>query len=536
MRFVFSLMAWALAASVSYSQEIIIDEPYVDPYEGVWIPWPEPGSGLFIDQQNETLVVAVFTYLQSGVPVWYLASGQIKDGVFLSTAYRYAGGSCINCAYVLPDPGTGIPVRLEFTGRTIGWLTWAADERIPIRALPFDSPRNSGFFAESKYHGIPNFYDMSGRWLFLATRHDPNLFPPFDVRFNAMLYIEPGGTAWAGNDSSFVAFCRDDELYGPFLAPQCIFENVSLDLPQLVFSSFWADIETDAVLGYLGDPKFGNEGDIRGDDLVYGFRLTGPVEPFATPSGEADPALYIDKGVWIIPGKPGSGLMLDWQDDTLVYTIFTYEEDGTAIWYQGAGAVENGIVDNQAFPFSWGTCLSCEYADSHKPGDPIPIRFEFTSKTTAWLTFDNGEPIPIRSMAFDSPNYRLFGSPTSLGQPALYGLRGRWVFVSTEGIDEFYREVRFTKVATYPGRVAWSNEDGTIRLRCDADYERFASPQCRLIEFDSGTGQRLFSAHWADIGEDQIIGYQERPLSGEDGKTRGDKLIFGFRLSGPGPD
>jgi hypothetical protein len=80
----------------------------------------------------------------------------------------------------------------------------------------------------------------------------------------------------------------------------------------------------------------------------------------------------------------------------------------------------------------------------------------------------------------------------------------------------------------------WQNETGDISFRCDADPERFASPQCRFLEHDGMRWRRHFSAHWADIGDSQIIGYEEAPMAGADGRTRGDELIFGFRLSGPG--
>lgn len=102
------------------AQEIFIDEPILDPYEGMWIPWLEPGSGLVIDQQDDTLVVTIFTYDEKGNPVWYLASGPIERGVFEAEALRFQNGACLNCEWRPAEAHGPETIQLEFIAHTLG--------------------------------------------------------------------------------------------------------------------------------------------------------------------------------------------------------------------------------------------------------------------------------------------------------------------------------------------------------------------------------------------------------------------------------
>lgn len=542
------------------SQEGIIDEPYVAPYEGMWVfgspkeegSWYEFGSGVMLAQQDDTLVVTVFTYREDGSPVWYLASGPLKEGVLETDALEFQGGACLGCEWQPAESAESIPVRIEVTSRMLGRLTWGEGGAKPIRALAFDSPLLDMFFAESDLFGTPYIYDMRGLWFFVEANRNSGFYREADFRVKS--YLEPGpgmggiggATDWNtvqesttfsfgcksehGSDISEVPYCTFTE-YGP---PE--YEHETL------FSSYWGDNGPQKLTGYLGDPVSGEEGDIRGSKLIRGFRLTGPSP--SDPSddiNDADTKLpvtrLIEKGMWFTPGEPGSGIMLDRQNNTLVFAIFTYDQSADPVWYQGSGSIEDGVVRAQASRFGNGTCLNCEYADSHEILEAVPVEFEFTSKTTAYMTFDGGKAKPMRTLAFDVPVFREFGEAGEFGRPFLQDLRGDWVFISTDGQERFFRRVSFTTPAKARGgdAVSWKNDDGTVMFLCLEDASQYASPQCRLLEHDGDQWRRQFSAYWADVGEDQIIGYEGHPLSGEEGVTRGEKLIYGFRLSGPSP-
>lgn len=536
----------------------MIDEPFVDPYEGMWVfgspkeegSWYEFGSGIMLTQQDDTLVATIFTYREDGSPVWYLASGPLEDGVLDTHAREFQGGACPNCEWQPAESAESIPLRIEIMSRMLGRLTWGDGAAKLIRALAFDSPLLDRFFAESELFGIPYIYDMRGLWFFVGADEDSSFYREADFRVKS--YLEPGpgmgglggATDWSnikdpttfsfgcnskhGSDISEVPYCTFTE-YGP---PE--YEHETL------FSSYWGDNGPQELTGYLGNPNSAEEGDIRGASLVRGFRLTGPSPPDPEEDiYDADATLpvtrLIEKGMWFTPGEPGSGIMLDRQNNTLVFSIFTYDQSGDPVWYQGSGRIEDGLVQAEASRFGDGTCLNCEYADSHAPLETVPVEFEFTSKTTGRMTFNAGEARPIRTLAFDVPVFREFGEPGEFGRPFLQDLRGEWVFISTEGQERFFRRVSFTTPATSRGgdAVSWKNDDATVAFLCLEDPAQFSSPQCRYLEHDGERWRRQFSAHWADVGEGQVIGYEEPPLSRDKGETRGEALIYGFRLSGP---
>jgi hypothetical protein len=77
------------------------------PVAGVYYNPNEGGSGYGLDYQNGTLIVEVYSYLQSGAAQWYLAAGPVVNNVFTGTLDRYTNGQCISCAYKNPGPPVG---------------------------------------------------------------------------------------------------------------------------------------------------------------------------------------------------------------------------------------------------------------------------------------------------------------------------------------------------------------------------------------------------------------------------------------------
>jgi hypothetical protein len=90
------------------------------PVRGVWYNPAESGSGFGLDYQNGTLVVEVYSYLQSGASQWYLAAGPVVNNVFTGTLDKYMNGQCISCAYKNPGPPVGNDgnITITFTSPT----------------------------------------------------------------------------------------------------------------------------------------------------------------------------------------------------------------------------------------------------------------------------------------------------------------------------------------------------------------------------------------------------------------------------------
>jgi hypothetical protein len=90
------------------------------PVAGAYYDPSESGSGFGLDYQNGTLIVEVYSYLQSGASQWYLAAGPVVNNVFTATLDKYTGGQCISCAYKDPGPPVGNDgtITITFTSPT----------------------------------------------------------------------------------------------------------------------------------------------------------------------------------------------------------------------------------------------------------------------------------------------------------------------------------------------------------------------------------------------------------------------------------
>lgn len=83
----------ALAASASFAFTVDT-EASPGPVSGHWWNPAEPGWGLAIQQQYETLFVQLYTYNKDGLPIWYVASCKL-DNTNKCTAnlYTAVGGA-----------------------------------------------------------------------------------------------------------------------------------------------------------------------------------------------------------------------------------------------------------------------------------------------------------------------------------------------------------------------------------------------------------------------------------------------------------
>lgn len=118
------------------------------PESGWWWNPDEDGRGFNIEIQNNTVLIATYVYEQNGRPVWYLAQGTLRGygGGGEPTPFvhgelgRYEGGQCIGCPYMgRPDGDVDFagPIRIDFTSRTTGRITWRDESTTPIQRHNF---------------------------------------------------------------------------------------------------------------------------------------------------------------------------------------------------------------------------------------------------------------------------------------------------------------------------------------------------------------------------------------------------------------
>lgn len=81
-----------LFASVSFAFTVDTSQA-TGPVSGHWWNAKEPGWGMAIQQQYETLFVQLYTYRDDGSPIWYIGSCKIADGNVCSVVlYSATGG------------------------------------------------------------------------------------------------------------------------------------------------------------------------------------------------------------------------------------------------------------------------------------------------------------------------------------------------------------------------------------------------------------------------------------------------------------
>ncbi|BAW80134.1 hypothetical protein TAO_0764 [Candidatus Nitrosoglobus terrae] len=99
----------------------------IEPENGWWWDPNRSGQGMSIENQNGVLFFAIYTYDQSGNPIWYSASGQLIKNTVRINLSSYSGGACPDCPYHPPEfnPAALGSIEITFTSPEKAEITWA---------------------------------------------------------------------------------------------------------------------------------------------------------------------------------------------------------------------------------------------------------------------------------------------------------------------------------------------------------------------------------------------------------------------------
>lgn len=114
------------------------------PDTGLWIIDAEnngqPGRGLQIEVQNNTLVMTFYGYLPSGAAQWYLAAGALNGSSFSGSPERFAGGTAFGQPHVPAQAvGSAGTVTMSFTDSSHGTITLPGESAKAFSRLQFGS-------------------------------------------------------------------------------------------------------------------------------------------------------------------------------------------------------------------------------------------------------------------------------------------------------------------------------------------------------------------------------------------------------------
>ena len=158
-------------------------------------------------------------------------------------------------------------------------------------------------------------------------------------------------------------------------------------------------------------------------------------------------------GTWVVTselnGKPGRGLAIDVQNNTLVMQMYAYESDGHPTFYIASGAMANDQFTGPLTRYSGGRYLGSGPLSGAEAGNMGAVKFRFTSGVTGFITLP-GES----EKAISRYNFAYGFVPASL--------MGVWTFTSigTEGLLADAAQLSENLGATSTGNGVVASSDG----------------------------------------------------------------------------
>lgn len=115
------------------------------PEEGLWAVSSEvdgnPGRGFQLEVRNNVAVATVYGYDEAGNPVFYLATGTLKNGGFSGSLDTFSGGTTFGGATrSAAAAGSAGTVTFSFTDSTHGTVKFPGESSVAINKLDWSDP------------------------------------------------------------------------------------------------------------------------------------------------------------------------------------------------------------------------------------------------------------------------------------------------------------------------------------------------------------------------------------------------------------
>lgn len=158
-------------------------------------------------------------------------------------------------------------------------------------------------------------------------------------------------------------------------------------------------------------------------------------------------------GTWVVTsevdGKPGRGLAIDVQNDTLLMQMYAYESTSQPTFYLAVGKVQNNAATAPLMRYTGGRFFGSNARSGVEAGSAGNMTIRFTSGTTGFVQFPNEPEKAIARFQF--------------GYPAqTESLRGFWVFnsIGNEGVYTDVVELTSALGATANGNGLLASANG----------------------------------------------------------------------------
>jgi hypothetical protein len=204
-------------------------------------------------------------------------------------------------------------------------------------------------------------------------------------------------------------------------------------------------------------------------------------------------------GTWVVTseldGKPGRGLAIDVQNDTLLMQMYAYEASGKATFYLAVGTLTDSRTTTTLTTYTGGRHFGSGAQSGVATGSPGNVSIRFTSGTTGFITFPNEPEKAISRFNFGYPF-----------QPS--SLKGFWVFnsIGSEGAQTDVVELTTVASATSTGNGLTVSRDGLFGCEHQTSGNLAGSVLCVKVN-SAGTLLRAYALQYS-VNEGE--GYSQR--------------------------
>lgn len=221
-------------------------------------------------------------------------------------------------------------------------------------------------------------------------------------------------------------------------------------------------------------------------------------------------------GTWVVAaeldGKPGRGLAIDVQNETLVMQVYAYESNGQPSFFLAAGPYSNNQFSGPLTRYEGGRFFGSGARSGVAAGSPGNVNLRFTSGVTGFATFP-GEP----EKAIIRANFAYPFAPSSLV--------GIWTFTSigSEGLVADAVSLGSNIGATSTGNGLVVSSDGLFGCEHQISGSLSGGVLCVKINSQSQLVRSYYFVYSINEGE----GFSQRNGNGT------QQLMFVRRLTTP---
>lgn len=380
---------------------------------GTWVVTSEvngqPGRGMAIDVQDGILVMQVYNYDNTGQPTFHLSFGAMSGNHYSGTLQRYKNGRYygsgpLDAVEAEAPAGT---VQIDFDSASTGTIQFPGESPVAISRFNFDQIP-SGQFTRTSI--------ADERWL-MAELDDTG------KPINALLV-----------NTAALVFSPSPQAYPALTSVQSYLDGTTSAPTNCTYSSSTGYFSCAIAFGGASGTRTlqwakhleGMSGKISGAGTcqfspcpptwrkVVGMRLgldysTTPTQAqmdVRTP--EMTPArgysVTPDPGTWIVSseltGKPGRGMAIDVQYDTLVMQVYNYEASGASTFHLAVAPYSNGAATGHLKRYEGGRYFGGPAQSGHEAADVGTVQFSFTTPTQGTIQFPGESAVAIERYQF----------------------------------------------------------------------------------------------------------------------------------------